>query len=819
MDQVVAEFPPESSPMKLDLHRSRRGFLILLTALWATASQPMAIVAQESKANKQAIAFFEKHIRPVLVQHCYECHSAGSKKIQGGLSLDTREGLLRGGESGPALVPGKPQQSLLIQALKYQSFEMPPKRQLPEAVIGDFVKWVQQGATDPRVASAVAKTEVPAPVEPPGIDVAAGKKFWSFQPITNPAPPKTNNADWPRTEIDRFVLAGLEQNKLAPKNDADARTLIRRLYFDLTGLPPSPEEVAEFSQAYARSPRTTLETLVDRLLASPQFGERWGRHWLDVARYGESNGNVRNATFPHAWRYRDYVIAAVNADKPYDRFLTEQIAGDLLPTESPEERNANLVATGFLAIGSKPNAQGNPNFQMDVVADQIETVTTAAMALTVACARCHDHKYDPIPTRDYYAIAGIFTSSETLYGAGGNNMGGAPPTDLHVLTIQGGQTPTPIVETGEEPTKGKKKGGNAKGRAVPQYPAGTPLAMGVRDRATPADCKINLKGEARQLGAEVPRGFIQVCTPGKPPAIDSEHSGRLQLAQWLTDPAHPLTARVMANRVWHHLFGQGLVRTPDNFGLHGERPTHPELLDYLATKFIADGWSVKKLIRSIVLSRVYQISSEFDADSFQADPENLYHWRHNRRRLDAESFRDSVLAVSGQLDYSPGTGSVLVKLGEVLIQDRLTPDKIHQSSNLRSIYLCILRNGEPEELTVFDLADPSLVVGTRNVTTVPAQGLFLMNSPFMVQQGERFAERLLAAQNPQGDLTDAGRLGLAYQLTMQREPTSAELQRAEAFLQSAQSNLATDAPEKRQLRAWSALCQSLYSTNEFRHVD
>lgn len=797
---------------------------LILAGLVFTGVISRSASAQESPADPQAIAFFEKKIRPVLVQHCYECHSEGAKKVKGGLLLDTRDGLLRGGESGPAVVPGKPAQSLLLQALKYESFEMPPKAQLPDSVIADFTKWIQQGAADPRTGGKLAGKDTAAPAEASTIDITAAKQFWSFQPIAHPAPPAVKNAAWPRTPIDRFVLAKLEEHKLAPAADADPRTLLRRLHYDLTGLPPSMEEVTAFTQAHAKNPRAAIEAVVDQLLASPHFGERWGRHWLDIARYGESNGNVRNTTFPHAWRYRDYVIAAFNADKPYNRFLTEQIAGDLLPAQSPEERNNNLVATGFLALTSKPNVQANPNFQMDIVADQIETVTTAAMALTVACARCHDHKYDPIPARDYYALAGIFNSSETLYGATGNSMGGAPPTDLHALATKDAPAPQAAVPPAEvEEATGKKKGkAKAKGKAaVAKYPAGTPLAMGMRDRAAPADCKINIKGEARQLGASVPRGYIQVCTQGEPPPPSETQSGRLELTQWLTDPAHPLTARVVANRIWHHIFGQGIVRTPDNFGLHGERPTHPELLDYLATQFVADGWSFKKFIRSVVLSRAYQMASDHHEAAFEADPDNLYLWRHNRRRLDAEQFRDTVLAVSGQLDRSPGTGSVLVKLGEVLIQDRLTPDKIHQASNHRSIYLCILRNGEPEELTVFDLADPSLVVGARNVTTVPAQALFLMNSPFVVEQSRQFAERLLATQNPQGDMKDSERVALAYRLALQREPTSAEIKRAETFLQTIPAEIESTEPNpsQRQARVWSALGQSLYSANEFRHLD
>ena len=757
-----------------------------------------------------------------MVEQCFECHSKGAKKVGGGLLLDTKAGLAAGGESGSAFVAGNPKGSLLVQALKYDGLQMPPKKPLPDSVVADFAKWIVMGAPDPREPAAGETTA--------GLSLEDGRQFWSFRPIASPSPPTVKDARWPRSDIDRFIAAKLEAAELQPAPDADPATLLRRTYIDLIGLPPSAEEVDAFAAACAKNPaarQQAFAAVVDRLLASPQFGERWARHWLDIARYGESNGNVRNATFPHAWRFRDYVIQSLNEDKPYDRFVTEQIAGDLLSHGSEEARAEHLTATGFLAIGSKPNANGNPNFAMDVIGDQIEVVTTSIMGLTVACARCHDHKYDPVPTRDYYALAGIFESTETLYGAQGNTMGGAPPTELLVLDSNVRPVVTPDKEPAAEATTGKKK--KAQGKVarrtsgLPKYPDGTPLAMGVRDRAVAVDSRINIKGETKQLGAAVSRGFIEVCSLTEAPKIDPKESGRLQLAQWLTDPAHPLTARVMANRVWHHLFGQGIVSTPDNFGLHGERPTHPELLDYLATQFRTDGWSVKQLIRSIVLSRTYQMSGRYDERAFQIDPDDKLVWRHQRRRLDAESFRDAVLQTSGLLDPSPGERSLVASIGEALIQDKLTPDKIQKPSYRRSVYLCILRSGEPEELTVFDLADPSLIVGSRNVTTVPAQSLFLMNSPFVVQAAQRFAERV--AKESSGDV-DA-RVSQAYRLALGREPTSAELQRAREFIEreTATASSATVSSADATAKAgpttdvWSVFCQALLSSSEFRYVD
>lgn len=765
-----------------------------------------------ASGNDKAISpedrtFFENRIRPVLVKHCYECHSADSEEVGGKLQLDTRDGLRSGGESGPAVVVGKPNESRIIQAMRYDGIEMPPEQPLPEAVINDFVKWVQRGAADPRT-----------PVGRPDATTAEATKtaaspddskpaLWSLQPRTQPVIPDVKARDWPRDPIDRFVLARLEAEKLAPTHDVDPRTLVRRLYFDLLGLPPSMDDVEKFVSECELDRVKAVQTLVDDLLARPQFGERWGRHWLDVARYGESNGNDglgRNPTFPHAWRYRDYVIDAFNSDVPYDRFLTEQIAGDLLPNESPAERDRHLIATGFLAMASKPAKAMNTNFDMDIVADQIEVVGTGIMGISVACARCHDHKFDPIPTREYYALAGIFTSTQTMWGIAANEALTAPTTDLHVLKAAPKVTPPEgFVET---VLVLESNTGVPKAIPKPKWPVGTPLAIGVRDIAKPADCKINIKGDAKKLGEAVPRGFVTACDTGSADAlsIDATQSGRLQLAEWLTQPDHPLTARVMVNRIWLHLFGQGIVRTPDDFGVYGERPTHPELLDHLASQFVEDGWSIKRLIRSIVLSRTYQLSSDAAEDTIKADGENLLVARHNRRRLDAESLRDSMLAVSGQLNLEPADGSI-IRHRDILVN---LAGNLHQPSNHRSVYLCYLRSSLPPELAAFDVPDFTTVTGQRDVSTIPGQALHLFNNPFVIEQAEQFARSIM-----EDSAEVSHRVRSAFRRALNREPNPHEVDQAIELLRSTNSELKSDN------RAWSSLCQALLATNEFRYID
>jgi hypothetical protein len=786
---------------------TRQILIVVFVGLAAVEGLTNESSAKDKPVTPEDRTFFENKIRPVLVKHCYECHSADSDEVGGKLLLDTRDGLRTGGESGPAVVAGKPDESRIIQALRYDGIEMPPEQPLPEAVINDFVKWVQRGSPDPR--SPVARPEATPPAEAKTAEKDGDGKplLWSLQPRTQPATPDVRDQDWPRDPLDRFVLAKLEAADLAPTHDADPRTLIRRLYVDLLGLPPSMDDVEKFTTEYEQDNVKAVETLVDDLLARPQFGERWGRHWLDVARYGESNGNDglgRNPTFPHAWRYRDYVIDAFNNDVPYNRFLTEQIAGDLLPSESPAERDRHLIATGFLAMASKPAKAMNTNFDMDVVADQIEVVGTGIMGISVACARCHDHKFDPIPTRDYYALAGIFTSTQTMWGIAANEKLTASPTDLHVL--KAAPKVLPPADFVETVLVLESNTGIPKPLPKPKWPVGTPLAIGVRDKDKPADCKINIKGDAKKLGEAVPRGFVAACDTGPSDAlrVDSKQSGRQQLAEWLTRPGHPLTARVMVNRIWLHLFGEGIVRTPDDFGVYGERPTHPHLLDHLANRFVEDGWSIKRLIRNIVLSRTYQLSSDASEQAFKADGENLLAGRHNRRRLDAESLRDSMLAVSGQLNLEPADGSI-IRHRDILVN---LAGNLHQPSNHRSVYLCYLRSSLPPELAAFDVPDFTTVTGQRDVSTIPGQALHLFNNPFVIEQAEHFALSLM-----EESADDSTRVRSAFRRAVNREPNQNELNEAIEFLRSTKTELKSDN------QAWGSLCQALLVTNEFRYID
>ncbi len=725
---------------------------------------PTRVLAVEP--DTKGVEFFEKKIRPVLVQHCYQCHSEEAqkaKKLKGGLFLDSREGIRKGGVSGPAIILKHPKDSLLLQALRHEDLRMPPKEKLPDVLIADFVTWVEMGAPDPRNGKAIGKT---------GIDVEAGKKFWSFQPPRKTQSPGVQDASWPKTDVDRFVRAKQEERGLKPVRDSAPLTLFRRLCFDLVGLPPTVEELAAFERAAGDNPRAALEAAVDRLLASPRFGERWGRHWLDVARYAESNGNANNVPFLHAWRYRDWVIDAFNQDKPYDQFIREQIVGDLLPAANDQQGDAQRIATGFLAMSSRPRAQNNPEFDMDLIASQIEVCTTSILGLTVACARCHDHKFDPIPTREYYALAGIFDNSKMLYGFGFD---------------------------GDKGNAFKQKGGLF-------TLSDESWAMGVREGKFFANCRICIRGEAQNLGDSVPRGFLTVASVGPAPTIPDKASGRLELAQWLT-AQNPLTARVMVNRIWNQLFGEGLVATVDNFGQLGERPTHPELLDYLAVRFVEEGWSVKKMIRSLVLSRTYQLSSDHDAANAEKDPDGRYLWRMNLRRLDAEALRDALLCASGLIELEAPKKSLAPPPTGKISNARVVIAPV--DSKHRSVYLPILRNGVPEILSIFDFGDPSLIVGDRPVTTVPAQALYLVNSPFMVEQSRALARRVLSEKG----LDDDALMERVFRIALSRPPTSVERQRGARFLADFQTKL------KDTEAAWAGYCQVLLVSAEFRYLE
>ena len=764
--------------------------LTLPAATWA---------AKPTKIEAPQLEFFEKKIRPVLVESCYSCHSEESGKNKGELVLDSRDGIRAGGDRGPAVVPRNVDDSVLIRAIRQEgNLRMPPDKhggKLSDEVIADFEEWVKMGAPDPRDAPKVANTEPTKPEKP--IDWNQERAFWSFQKPVSPALPSVKNSRWARTEIDRFILAQQESKGLQPVADAERRTLLRRVYYDLTGLPPSPAEVEAFEKD--RSPGA-YERVVDRLLASAQFGEQWGRHWLDVARYGESTGLDRNLNFPYAWRYRDYVIDSVNRDKPYNRFIQEQVAGDLLPASTQAERDELLVATGFLAIGPKGLNETRPKYsKWQVVDDQVDVTTRGFLGLTVSCARCHDHKFDPIPTRDYHALAGIFASTDTLYGTVGGR-GNRRPTSLVSLSgapdlpVRFTREPTPnmFVNTnqnfGATARTNANRGTNA-ARAnnrrqastnqIERIPARDNYAMGVKDLDEPQDVPVYFRGDLRKPKEIVPRGFLRLIEVSQSPSIPEDASGRQQLADWISSPENPLTARVAVNRAWQHLFGVGLVDTPDNLGKLGSKPSHPELLDYLAVKFVTQqNWSLKQLVRSLVLSRTYQLSSEVNARALEVDPANISLWRATPRRLSAEAIRDTLLSASGRLDLNQPELAVTAEFGDGYYGVNIWETDFPEDFRKRSVYLPIVRDMVPEALSLFDFPNPNLGGARREQTTSPSQALFLMNNALVQTESLELARRLLRDTRS----SDTARIRKAYLATLLREPTRSELKRARQFL-------------------------------------
>ena len=843
----------------------------------APANQP---AITEAPASAEQIGFFEKKIRPVLVERCYKCHAENAEKIKGGFVLDTREGIRRGGDSGPGVVPGELMKSLVIESIHYtnKDMQMPPEKsggKLPDAVIADLDQWVRMGAPDPREGKAVAvKSEW---------DTEKAKSHWAFQPVKQAAVPTVNDTAWPKSDIDRFLLAGLEAKKIKPVGDARPETLLRRVCFDLIGLPPTPEQLDAFLNDRDSK---ALEKVVDALLRSPRFGERWGRHWLDVARYAESTGKNVNCLLPHAWRYRDYVIESFNTDKPMNEFIREQVAGDLLQAKDSRDRAMKQIATGFLAIGSRSLNERSPKqFALDIADEQIDALSQAVLGLTVACARCHDHKFDPIPQRDYYALAGIFLSTETCYGTAPNfqNTHATPlldlPTDSDLprlplqLTadhraareqelkntetygsMQFYATAAKAKLTGQgfninnDPQKLvmfvgiNAKIGEIKTELNSYDSSGRQklLAMGVRDYpATPVvpttkkptsvpeifesftkrpaqfrsigDSPLFARGDVEKPGAAVPRGFVSVIG-AKTPAMPANESGRRELADWLVAAENPLTARVFANRVWHLLFGRGIVETVDNFGTMGQPPANPALLDHLALRLQIGGWSVKEFIKEIVLSHAYQLAGSYDAKNFEADPENALGWRMTPRRLDAECIRDAMLAIGGGLRFDPPVGSAVAYRGDGAIggfpikslRAPLSDEPFLTANNdIRSIYLPVPRNAVPDALTVFDFAEPSAVNGCREVTTVPSQALYLLNNDFVAKQSKRFAELLRVLPEDQ-------RTAAAFKLAFARTPTASEAKAAQRFF--------ADFP-RLDSDVLTSFCRAMLGSAEFRSID
>ena len=821
--------------------------------------------------------FFEKRIRPIFAERCHECHSA-EKKQKGGLSLDTREAVLKGGDTGPALVAGDPEKSLLIEAVRYKNhdMQMPPKRQLSEGDVRALEEWVKMGAPDPRTVAVAKKGRV--------IDIAEGRKFWSFTPLARVEVPEvkcavpsaqssvkdsaTDGKKLSTHPIDAFIRAKLIEKGLTPAPPADRRTLIRRATFDLLGLPPTPEEVSAF---LADSSPDAFDKVVERLLSSPHYGERWARHWLDVARYADSNGMDENLAYGNAWRYRDYVVRAFNADKPFDQFLIEQIAGDLLPRSEDA-----LAATGFLALGGKVLAEPDmQKLEMDIIDEQMDTLGKAFMGMTLGCARCHDHKFDPVAQEDYYAMAAIFRSTRSLSA---EKIGVIKLWHEHSLA-----TPQQLeekkkfdaelkVRKAEVAAFSKKTKDEAKGAALD---AGTlakiaamtkdveeftakqpdlPSIMGVQDGHIVPTLAVHLRGSYLTLGKPVERGFPEVMrTSLTKPILPAKQSGRLDLARWMSSSEHPLTARVMTNRIWRWHFGAGIVASTDNFGILGAKPSHPELLDWLARKFIESGWSVKDLHRRIMKSATYQQSSSIAdcrlriADSPQAiadrkseignpsanaaiglngdpksdggaannpqsairnpqsvDPENRLLWRANIQRLEAEEIRDAMLFTSGWLDTTIGGKTIPLKNREFVF-NHTSKDATTYESPRRALYLPIIRNHLYDMLEQFDYPDPTMPTGSRNSTVIAPQALIMMNAPVVMQSGEKLAARLAALPD------DTQRVQQAYTMLYARPPSDREMADALALLRDFST---TEKPG----RAWALLCQTLFAANEFIYL-
>jgi len=634
---------------------------------------------------------------------------------------------------------------------------------------------------------------------------------WSFAPLKKPAIPAVKNTAWLKDGLDAFILARLETAGLAPNPDADRATLLRRVTYDLTGLPPTPEEIAAFVNDSAPDD-AAFAKVVDRLLASPRFGERWGRHWLDVVRYGDSVGRTWNSPFLYAWRYRDWVIDSFNEDKPFALFAAEQIAGDLLPARTVTEKRSRLTGTGFLALGSMALQEStSEQYALDRVDDQIDVTTRAFLGLTVACARCHNHKTDPISQRDYYALAGIFYSSTTL--SGGQRGTYVDPDLLHRLPTETSSAPANALKpksggtaTAIAPDPMMSMGNDNVSRGAMDdkgfYRTNPNLAMGIAEGEV-RDCAIRIKGDAAQTGDTPRRGDLQVPGLPKLSAIGDRESGRLALAQWVVSPANPLTPRVMANRVWLHLFGRGLVRTADNFGLTGEKPTHPELLDHLAGRFMENGWSVKKFIRAIVLSHTYRESSVSEPARLEKDGANELFWRMNPKRLELEAVRDSLLVAGGRLSFDRPEGIQVAGNGGKGLKARTRP-LLDEMASCRTVYLPVLRDLLPEIYKTFDFPEPTQIQGQREVTTVPGQALFFLNSRLATGAASDTAARLLADPALR---TDNARIARAYILLLSREPARDELAEARTYL--------TATPDATK---WSSFIQALMAGTEYRYV-
>lgn len=737
-------------------------------AAWATLLLATSVVAEENAKTSPPTGesaaeaeFFEAQIRPLLVAQCLDCH--GNSKQEARLRLDSREALLAGGESGPAIVPGDPEKSLLIAAVHYKAdapTQMPPKGKLDDEKIAKLTRWVKAGATWPVSAKAMRGETLAGSI--PGMKIRPhDRDFWSFRPVIAPALPTVANAAAVTSPIDAHILAELETKQLAFAPSAEKRQLIRRLTFDLTGLPPTPAEAAQFIHDSAPD---AYERLVDRLVSSPRYGERAARLWLDVARFGEDQAHTFAARqYPQGYRYRDWLVRQFNADLPYDDFIKLQIAADLLAEPGDKQ---HLPALGMFACG--PVYYGDKN-DLDQYADRVDTLTRGFLGLTVACARCHDHKFDPIPTSDYYALVGVFASSE--------------------------YQETPLVSPAEVEEAQKQLTEKELKLKEKDRPKKYPFVHALADRSEPRTMKVHVRGNPETLAEDAPRRFLSILSPAEPTPF-ARGSGRLELAESIASPRNPLTARVMVNRLWQQHFGQGIARTPGNFGALGEQPTHPALLDYLALTLVAQDWSLKSLHREIVQSSVYRQGATNLAAS-EVDPENRLWARYSRRRLDVESWRDAALAVTGQLDLTLGGPSA--ELAE-------------NNNRRRTLYGHVSRHELNPLLRLFDFPDPNITSDARMVTTVPLQQLFVLNSQFMTD----LAKELTRQSEALAPDDTSERITHLYEQLYGRPPTSTELELGRRF---ATSNPATNEDADTKLSRWERYAHALLAANEFMYLD
>jgi cytochrome c553 len=778
----------------------RPGFALF--ALCALAASVTTIRAASAPLSPADLQFFENKIRPVLANRCYQCHSRDADKVKGGLMLDTQEGLLHGGNSGAVIVPGKPDDSLLIQAIRYTDpdLQMPPKgEQLTDQQVADFTEWIRRGAPDPRTLTAKGSSAATYG--------GVGREHWSFLPVKQPAVPAVQNAEWCQTPVDNFILEKLEANGMKPNPPADKRTLIRRVTFDLIGLPPTEQEVQAF---LADNSPGAFAAVVDRLLASPHYGERWGRYWLDVARYADTMGDPPKARgvradprYPYAWTYRDYVVNAFNQDKPFNQFILEQLAADRLIEEAAKKTRTDVAkmdgssraALGFLTLGNRFEGRVD-----DIINDRIDVTTKAFLGLTVSCARCHDHKFDPIPQKDYYSLYGIFANTvENRVVSDQPFVRPVPKTpQLTDYLAQAADLKKKAAEAEQEmiafsrsrdrdPAKRKELLAQIQraDRAISDLEvtdaAAPARANAIFDVRNPHDYPVLIRGEPANKGEIVPRRFLDILSPDpkKRPEYRSG-SGRLELAEAIASPANPLTARVLVNRLWQQHFGEGFVATPDDLGNMSSPPTHPELLDYLASRFVAEGWSVKRLQRLIVLSSTYQESGGDNPKYAEIDPDNHLHWRANLRRLDFEQLHDSLLAIAGTLDPTVGGRPVRIESADFATR--------------RALYGYIDRANPAEILTQFDFPNPSVPSGRRYQTIVPQQSLFMMNGTLVIETARKLTQRPEFLEFA----TDEERVTSLYLAVFQRPPTTQEIALSLRYVHSTPgSNSVVGANERR----------------------